>query len=153
MIHNIKTAMFLLLLGVIFGIHSNAFAQEEEAAAPAAVATGASGSGYSLDDSWSTLGLTEKPESLVGTQTEAKGDASDVTSFFQKMAAGLVTILTAVAIFFVVLNASSMVMSAGNSDKITKAKKALTWIILGLLVVIFAYVIVKTVISLPYSSA
>lgn len=130
--------------------------------------------GYSLDDAWHDLGYRPakevsgtggadqyktthqslpKPKHLVGVNDTPTGDASDATRFLQRLAKGLMAIFATVAVFFVVYNALYFVISAGDSDKITKAKKAMTWIALGLLLVIFAYVLVKTIISLPFSGS
>lgn len=92
----------------------------------------------------------ELPMHMVGVEEAYAGDASDATNFIQRIGNGLVAVLASVAILFVVLSAFDLLMAAGSSDKIAKAKKALTWVMLGLLTVIGAYVVVKTAVSTPF---
>lgn len=99
------------------------------------------------------LGVEGKgPDFQVGSGDTVKGDATDATSFLGKIGRGLVTVLTSVAIFMVTYNALNLVLAAGSQDKIAKSKKAMIWIFLGLLSVMGAYIVVKTVISLPFAA-
>ena len=108
---------------------------------------------YSLEDAAKVTNLTGTPKYLVGTDIDPTGTAKDATTFGQRLVRGLVGILTMLAVFFIVYTGLNWVTSAGNSDGVEKGKTSLKWIILGLLLVIFAYVIVKTVITLPYSGS
>lgn len=58
-----------------------------------------------------------------------------------------------VAIFFVVLNGFKMVTSAGSDEVITQTKKGLTWAIVGLLLIILSYSIMRFIISVPFNLA
>jgi len=53
-----------------------------------------------------------------------------------------------VAIFFVVQNGWSMAASAGSEEKVTQAKKGLTWAAIGLLLIILSYSIIRFVITI-----
>lgn len=64
---------------------------------------------------------------------------------------GLMTVAAAVAIFFIFQGGFMLITSRGNDESTGKAKKTITWAILGLVVMIFAYQIVKTVIQLAFT--
>jgi hypothetical protein len=48
----------------------------------------------------------------------------------------------AVAILFLILGGLQFVTSAGNSDRVTKAKQTILYAVLGIVVIVLAYVIV-----------
>jgi hypothetical protein len=114
--------------------------------------------GFSLDDALNSLELkTERPQYLAGVSetaqfnsNELQGDASDITRFIEKIAKSLTGAAAAIAIIMIVLNAMTLVASAGDSDAISNAKKGLLWSFLGLLLIIFAYVIIKSIIATTY---
>jgi len=58
-----------------------------------------------------------------------------------------------VAIFFVVYNGFRMVTSAGSDEVITQTKKGLTWAIVGLILIILSYSIMRFIISVPFNLA
>lgn len=126
--------VFVFLFSLWFGDH--AFAQ------------------YTLDDSLQHLQVPvdQRPEYQAGAADPVTGEAEDTTTFLGKIGRGLVTVLTSVAIFMVTYNALNLVLAAGSQDKIAKSKKAMIWIFLGLLSVMGAYIVVKTVITLPFSA-
>ena len=64
----------------------------------------------------------------------------------------ITTIVASIAVFFVVKSGFTMAMSVGDSDAIEEAKKTLKMALGGLFVIIFAYIIVRTVISITYSA-
>ncbi len=74
-----------------------------------------------------------------------------VTSLIQGMANGLAAIAAVVAVLFIVINGARMTFSFGDSEALSKSRKGLMWSIAGLLLVIFAYVIAKSVVALVYS--
>lgn len=59
-------------------------------------------------------------------------------------AAGVVSIL------FIVWNGYSMILAAGKEEKLTEAKKGLTWAIIGLILVILSYSIIRFIIATPF---
>lgn len=116
--------------------------------------------GYSLRDALNqSSGMTEEAlnESLIylpgadDTSTENKGGVAHLSYTIQKFINGFTALAGAIAVLFIVINGGKMVISAGDSDQLTSAKKGLTWAIAGLLLIIFSYVIAKTVITLTYS--
>jgi hypothetical protein len=92
------------------------------------------------------------PKYLVGAScdTELKGDASDITYWLQKFSGQITTFIAAIAVLLIAWNAFGLVMAAGDSDQIANGKKALMWVGIGLLLTVFAYVIVKTALSLTF---
>ena len=96
-----------------------------------------------------------RPRYLVGASDGTRnlsGSVEDLTYWFQRFGRKIVGFIAAVAVFFIVWNAFSMVTSMGDADQISSSKKAIQWILIGLALAIFAYVIIKTIISLTYLS-
>ncbi len=91
------------------------------------------------------------PDFMPATASSRAGNAADITLATQKLINVLVVLAGAIAVIFIIYNAIVLVVAAGNSDQITNAKKGLFWAVIGLVLIIFAYVIVKTIISLTYS--
>ena len=117
---------------------------------------------YDLNDAVESLQGTDsegnpiidipKPQHLPGVDDESlEGDAGDVTVTLQKIANGIAGIASGIAIFMIIFSAFKLVTAVGNSDDITKAKKGLTWSIVGLILIIAAFVIVKTIIYFAYT--
>ncbi len=92
------------------------------------------------------------PKYLVGANCgeELHGDARDITYWIQRFGKQITTFIAGVAVLLIAWNAFGLVMAGGDSDKIATAKKALIWVGAGLLLTVFAYVIVKTAISLTF---
>lgn len=74
-----------------------------------------------------------------------------VTSLIQGIGGGLAVIAGAVAVLFIVINGAKITFSFGNSEMLSQAKKGLMWSIAGLLLVVFAYVLTKSIVALVYS--
>ena len=81
---------------------------------------------------------------------EMQGTAADVTSTVQKAINTLIGFAGVIAVLFFVWHGAILVFSVGGSEEITKAKKGLTWSAVGLVVIIFAYVVVKSIIAITY---
>jgi len=124
------------------------------------------GDGYTLEESYrdSLLGISETlseedrnfpleyPSHLPGAgEDRLKGNVTDITSLMQNLMGAMTLLVSTVAIFFLVNNGMKMILATGDTDTIEKIKKSLRWIFGGILLIIFSYVIVKTVISLPYA--
>jgi len=112
---------------------------------------------FSLDEALGTLEVTARPQFLSGVNEKdefggekLKGDASDLTRFIEKIAKSLTGAAAAIAILMIILNSFTLVTAVGDSDAIGNAKKGLLWAFIGLLLIIFAYVLVKTIISTAY---
>jgi hypothetical protein len=92
------------------------------------------------------------PKYLVGASCdeELHGDARDITYWLQRFSGQITTFIAALAVLLIAWNAFGLVMAAGDSDQLATGKKALMWVGIGLLLAVFAYVIVKTAISLSF---
>lgn len=71
----------------------------------------------------------------------------------QRIADGAAALATGVAILFMVINGARLTFAFGNSEALGKARKGLIWASAGLVLIIFAYIVTKTVIALTYSGA
>jgi hypothetical protein len=95
------------------------------------------------------------PKYLVGASCvenkELKGDASDLALWIQKFGGKITSMIGIIAVVLIVWNAFNLVTAAGDTDKITQGKNGIIWTIVGLVLTMFAYVIVKTVIVLTYT--
>ena len=121
---------------------------------------------FDLHQALGHLDVSSRPEHLViqkvsslevpmasstGERENYYGDQRDITRFLQKIMNGLTAIVAAIAIYFIVLNAFMLVTAFGDSDKISKAKSGLTWSGAGFLLIVFSYIIVKTIVFITYS--
>jgi|GEM_PF-3120208 hypothetical protein len=75
-----------------------------------------------------------------------------ITYYIQKIAKALTGVVAAVAVLFIIQNSFNLLTAAGGTEQITKSKKGLMWSLIGLVMIMGAYIVVKTVISLPYSA-
>jgi len=77
---------------------------------------------------------------------ENKDDKAD--SFVKTLVNVLLYILGAVSVLVIIIGGFLYVLSGGNSANVTKAKNAITYAIVGLIVAFLAYAIVNWVIEL-----
>ena len=95
------------------------------------------------------------PKYLVGASceenSELKGDATDIAMWIQNFGGKITSLVGMIAVVLIVWNSFTLVTAAGDSDKISQGKKGIMWTLLGLAVIMFAYVIVKTVVVLMYT--
>ena len=82
-------------------------------------------------------------------EIELKGDEKDITLLIQKVIDVIVGLAGVIAVLFIVYN-GFVIAVAGSTDKLTNAKNGLMWAGIGLILIIFAYVVAKTVISFTY---
>jgi len=97
------------------------------------------------------------PRGLPGATKSKDVDAETAVQGFagllQRVINGLTGIAAAIAIFFIVFNAGGFMLAAGDMEKIKKARNGIIWALVGLLLIMFSYVIAKTAISLTYSGS
>jgi hypothetical protein len=94
------------------------------------------------------------PGVIIGTKTlqAAGAEAAFGNYVLQIIAGGLITVAAPVAIIIIAISGLIAVVSHGDQALIDKARKTLTWAIIGLIVIIFSWVIVKAVISVVISA-
>ncbi len=95
------------------------------------------------------------PKHLIGancsSHNDLKGDADDLAMWIQKFGSKITTLAGMAAVALIIWNAFTLVTAAGDSDKISQGKKGLFWTVIGLAAIMFAYLIVKTVIVMTYT--
>lgn len=92
---------------------------------------------------------------VTGGKAETEKDLKpeDITrKFTANIVAVLFGIAGTVAIFFILNNAWYLVISAGSEEKIGQHKKGIMWAIIGLILIILSYSIVRFVISIPFQA-
>ncbi len=118
--------------------------------------------GYNLENALKELNVNieNHPEYLPGAgqmenheiRTKYMGSSWAITYYIQRIATALTGLAAAVAVLFIIQNSFNILTSAGGSEIITKSKKGLMWSIIGLVLIMGAYIVVKTIVSLPYSA-
>lgn len=101
----------------------------------------------------SSLKPDNSPGVVFTSEAELKKSAVPTDAKFgnfllQMLAGGLITIAAPVAIIIIAVAGLIYVTSHGNQGMIDKAKNALTYAIVGLVVIIFSWIIVRAVISI-----
>jgi hypothetical protein len=94
-----------------------------------------------------------RPKYLIGANWddyEYKGDARDITYWGQRFGAKAINFLAITTVLFAMIAVLRLVLSGGASEQVTNFKKMAQWSAIALIAAIFAYVIVKTVISMTY---
>lgn len=99
------------------------------------------------------LDTSMKPENSPGviidpkTLETAGAETAFANYMLQVLAGGLITVAAPVAIIIIAIAGLFAVVSHGDQKLIDRAKKTLTWAIIGLVVIIFSWVIVRTAIE------
>jgi uncharacterized membrane protein YjgN (DUF898 family) len=79
--------------------------------------------------------------------------ATTAIIILQIIAGGLLYFAVPVAVILIANAAMQMVTGGADTEKLEQSKKNLTWLIIGLLVIIFSYSIVRFVIGMAIKSA
>ena len=91
-------------------------------------------------------------EAPTGTaEAEINPDKARI-KFTKKIVNVVLGIAGIVAIFFILNSAIFIVASAGKEEVITQHKKGLMWAIIGLILIILSYSIIRFIISIPFSA-
>ncbi len=99
-----------------------------------------------LRPDYAPQGYTEVYEDTGHTSTNFS-DAS-ITYIIADIAVVLLQIAGILAVFFIVLSGFNYIKAFGQEEEIAKAKKGMTWAIIGLIVVILSYAIVQNVLRI-----
>ncbi len=81
------------------------------------------------------------------------GTTSGTIILLQILAGGLLYFAAPIAIIIIVMTGSNMAMLGAEPEKIEEAKRSLTWSVLGLLIIIFSYSLVRIIIKIALQSA
>ena len=83
--------------------------------------------------------------------TESAGDrdagTSAIITILQIIAGALLYVAAPIAVIMIAMTAFNFVMFSGSSEKVETSKKQLTWAILGLLVIMLSYSLIKFLIG------
>ena len=72
-------------------------------------------------------------------------DASNLTELLLKIMRGFIYITGIWAVAFIIIGGFKMVISQGNEEAVTAAKKSIMWSVLGLIVVLLAFSIIAII--------
>lgn len=101
-----------------------------------------------------TLDNSLKPDNSPGviideaSLKKSGGEAAYANYILQMLAGALISIAAPVAIVIIAVSGLIAVVSHGDQGLIDKAKKTLVWAVIGLVVIIFSWVIIRSVVSL-----
>src|SRR6185436_10706726 len=70
---------------------------------------------------------------------------NELTATFLVIIQGFLGIIGIWAVIFIIVGGFQMVMSAGNEEAIAKAKKTITWAVLGLVIALLSFSIIAVV--------
>ena len=87
---------------------------------------------------------------VTGKEQETTADISEApTTLTFKIINFVLGFAGVAAIFFILNNAWYLVISSGSEEKITEHKAGLMWAVIGLILIILSYSIIRFVISIP----
>ena len=90
----------------------------------------------------------ERPLYLVGVRSKISGEPTDITNLIQRLANGITLLAATIAVLVIVVNGAQMSFGMGVTEPyLSNIIKAC----IGLIIIIFAYIIVKTVLSFVYT--
>ena len=94
------------------------------------------------------------PGSIVSKETlnAPGGEAAFANYMFQVIAGALINLAAPVAIIIIAVGGFYAVVSHGDQGLMGKAKKTVQWGIIGLLIIIFSWVIIRTTISIVFTT-
>jgi len=107
---------------------------------------------YGIPDEYKPSNIAESwSAQQEGYTDEQKYNTKSITYILADLVSGLLAIVGIAAVYFLVSNGLSYATSMGQQDKIDKAKKGITWSIIGLAAVLFSYILVRFVIKVLFT--
>lgn len=98
----------------------------------------------------------EGAPTITGQKPETEGSfvtAEDATSALTvRIVNFILGFAGVVAIFFIINNAWFLIASGGSEETITQHKKGLMWAVVGLILIILSYSIIRFIISIPFQA-
>lgn len=104
----------------------------------------------SLRPDYAPQGYSEVYNS-TGKPQDALFDDRSITYIIADIAVVLIQMAGILAIFFLIVSGFNYIKAFGADEEIQKAKKGMTWALIGLIVVIMSYAIVQNVIRISLS--
>lgn len=93
-------------------------------------------------------------QSSVGSGDQSSSEipnplkADDFTELFVGIANWIAGIIASLAVLVIVYGGFQYMVSGGNEDKIAQARKTIQWAIIGLIIVVMSWSLLKTVLSI-----
>lgn len=109
-------------------------------------------SGFGIDPSFRPINEPFDLQESIG-EGGVEGATSGTVVILQLIAGGLLYFAAPIAVIMIVISAFQMVIGSAESDSVGEAKSALTWSIIGLLVIILSYSAVRAIINFAISVA
>jgi len=107
------------------------------------------GFGYSIPEEYKP---DNAPFAIDFGSNETDTPEAPLIFILQVISGTLLYIAAPLAVIAIAMSAFGMVSSTGEAEKIEGSKKQLKWAILGLLLTIFSYAIVKGIITIAFES-
>ncbi|MBI4127321.1 hypothetical protein HY463_01285 [Candidatus Peregrinibacteria bacterium] len=102
------------------------------------------------------LDETYKPDNLPSYQTQTgSGEIAatqTVALFVGKIVGQILLFLGAVTVVFIIIAGAKYIFAFGNDDRLGQAKRGMTWSIVGLILIMLSYAIVRGVIKILIST-
>lgn len=95
-------------------------------------------------------GVQKFPKFLPGIEQKDVVVLREIPLFIQKLINGITLLAGGLAVLFMAVSGFRLTFGALSSDQVSQAKDGLIYGGIGLIVIIFSYVIAKTVIALTY---
>lgn len=113
-------------------------------------ATTVSAAGLPIDPNF----YPEGSPTITGARPTETGDDTEAArlALTFRVVNIILGIVGTVAIFFIVNNAWFMVAAGGSEEKITQHKKGLTWAVIGLVLIVLSYSIIRFIIEIPFQA-
>ena len=93
-----------------------------------------------------------KPANSPDVIIEGGNEADYGNYFLQLIAGSLIYLAAPVAIIIIAIAGLMSVVSSGDSGMVEKAKETLKWAVVGLIIIIFSWMIISAIISLVFNS-
>lgn len=104
---------------------------------------------YGIPDEYKPSNIAESWSAQQEEMTdEQKYNTTSITYILADLVSGLLAIIGIAAVYFLVSNSLKYATSMGQQDKIDKAKKGITWAIVGLMAVLISYILVRFIIKI-----
>lgn len=113
----------------------------------------ASAAGVKIDPSYHPSNAPTITGEAADSEKEKKLDTETArVAFFARIVNVLLGIVGIIAVFALINNAWWMAASAGQEEALTQRKKGLKWAVIGLILVILSYSIVRWIVSIPFQA-
>lgn len=84
----------------------------------------------------------------AATKVPTISGPANLAEYINEIVSRLLPIVGAVALAFVIYGGVQFIMSGGDAEKVTKARKTLTWSIAGVILIVLSYFIVVSLNSI-----